>query len=202
MQTGVDFAAIKRSVALAPLLRCYQVRLRRSGAADRYRGCCPIHGGQGRDAFHVNLSQNVFHCFACSSGGTVLDFVAAMDRRSVREAALKLASETTGYSELPVASTQQRVTKKTKPASPLGFTLRGVDRGHPYLAARGIDTATAREFGMGFYRGPGIFSGRLVIPIHNRQSARRVGCLLWPGRGCQPPALPLPGRFCQIANPV
>ena len=168
MQTWVDFVAIKRSVALAPLLRRYQVKLRRSGAVDRYRGCCPIHGGQSQDAFHVDLSQNVFHCFACGAGGTVLDFVAAMDRCSVREAALKLAGETAGHIPLPIACGQALVTKKSKLVSPLRFTLRSLDSTHRYLADRGIDTATAREFGIGFYGGPGICSGRLVIPIHNR----------------------------------
>jgi hypothetical protein len=89
MQNWVDFAAIKGSVELAPLLRHYQVKLRRSGR-DQYRGCCPIHDGDSREAFHANLSQNVFHCFACGAGGTVLDFVAAMERCSLRDAALKL----------------------------------------------------------------------------------------------------------------
>jgi hypothetical protein len=56
---------------------------------DQYWGCCPIHRGEGRDAFHVNPARNIFHCFACGAGGTVLDFVAAMDRCSLFEAAQK-----------------------------------------------------------------------------------------------------------------
>jgi DNA primase len=166
MQTWVDFAAIKRNVALAPLLRHYQVQLRRSGR-DQYRGCCPIHGGDGREAFHANLSKNVFHCFACGAGGTVLDFVAAMDGCSLREAACKRTSQTAALRGPTIACAKQRVTKKSNPISPLGFTLRGIDAAHPYLAARGIDTATAHEFGIGFYAGPGVFSGRVVIPIHS-----------------------------------
>ena len=38
---------------------------------------------------------------------------------------------------------------------------------NPYLAQRGIDPATAAEFGVGFYPGPGLMSGRIVIPIRN-----------------------------------
>jgi DNA primase len=166
MQNWVDFATIKRTVELAPLLRHYQVKLHRSGR-DQYRGCCPIHGGEGREAFHANLSRNIFHCFACGAGGTVLDFVAAMDRCSLREAALKLSCQAAGLSDPARPGPKQLVTKKSKPLSPLGFSLRGVDPAHPYLATRGIAAATAREFGIGFYSGPGIFSGRLVIPIHN-----------------------------------
>jgi DNA primase len=170
MQTWVDFAAIKQSVPLAPLLRRYQVKLRRSGR-DQYRGCCPIHGGEGREAFHANLSKNVFHCFSCGAAGTVLDLVAAMDRCSLREAALKLAcsmAEPIAPAPAP-ACPKQLVTKKISSSSPLGFTLRGVDTAHPYLAARGIETPTAVQFGVGFYRGSGIFAGRLVIPIHNER---------------------------------
>ena len=37
----------------------------------------------------------------------------------------------------------------------------------PYLAERGITEKTALEFGVGFYAGPGLMHGRLVIPIHN-----------------------------------
>jgi len=177
MQSWVDFAAIKQSVPLGPLLRRYQVKLRRSGR-DQYRGCCPIHRGESRDAFHANLSKNVFHCFSCGAHGTVLDFVAAMDRCSLREAALKLAggmAEPTARPTAP-ACPRQLVTKKISSSSPLGFTLRGVDTAHPYLAARGIENLTAVQFGVGFYRGAGIFAGRLVIPIHNERGELMAYC--------------------------
>ena len=171
MCTWVDFMDIKRSVALAALLRQYQVKLHRSGI-DQYRGCCPIHGGEGRDAFHANLSRNVFHCFACGAGGTVLDFVAAMEGCSLREAALKLAGQTTAA----LASPKQLVTRENRPLRPLGFTLHGIDSAHPYLAARGIERATAEQFGIGFNRGSGIFGGRLVIPIHNEHGELVAYC--------------------------
>jgi DNA primase len=175
MQNWVDFAAIKRSIALAPLLRHYQVKLHRSGR-DRYRGCCPIHGGDSRDAFHANLTKNVFQCFACGAGGTVLDFWAAMDRCNLQEAAGKLASQTAALRQPTLACAKPLVSKKMKPLSPLGFSLRGIDSAHPYLAARNIDIATAEEFGIGFYSGPGIFSRRLVIPIHSERGELVAYC--------------------------
>jgi len=177
MQTWVDFATIKQSVPLAPLLRRYQVKLRRSGR-DQYRGCCPLHQGDGRDAFHANLTRNIFHCFSCGAGGSVLDFVAAMEKCSLREAALKLASATAA--PIPpvtiVPTARELVTRKNKVPTPLGFALRGVDSSHPYLASRGIPKATAEHFGIGLYRGPGIFSGRLVIPIHNERGELIAYC--------------------------
>ena len=89
MINWLDFKSIKRGVTLESVLRHYQVKLRRSGK-DQYRGCCPIHRGDGRDAFHVNLARNVFHCFSCGAGGTVLDFVAAMEGCSLFDAAQRL----------------------------------------------------------------------------------------------------------------
>lgn len=168
MDHYIDFAVIKQSVALAVVLRQYQVPLRRSGR-DQYRGICPIHRGTGREAFHANLRRNLFHCFSCGAGGTVLDFIVAMEGCTLREAACKLQPMAAmPASAAPVAVPgNPRVTKKTTPPLPLRFTLRNIDRSHPYLAARGIARATAEEFGIGYYRGSGILSGRLVIPIHN-----------------------------------
>lgn len=175
MSNWVDFAAIRRRVPLAPVLRRYHVQLRRSGR-DQYHGLCPIHCGEGRDAFHANLSRNIFHCFSCGAGGSVLDFISAIEGCTLREAALRLQQESFPAGETATAYGKQLVTKGKGAPAALGFTLRGVDSTHPYLAARGIDTPTAEEFGVGFYPGPGIFSGRLVIPIHNPHGALVAYC--------------------------
>ena len=67
-----DFKSIKRGMKLETVLRHYHVKLRRSGK-DQYRGCCPIHRGDGRDAFHVNLARN---------GGSV---ISRLPTRNVRD---------------------------------------------------------------------------------------------------------------------
>src|SRR5689334_19392209 len=105
MINWLDFRSIKRGVALESVLWHYQVKLRRSGK-DQYRGCCPIHGGDGRDAFHVNLARNIFHCFSCGAGGTALDFVAAMEGCSLFDAAHRLQSMT--GSSAPLTSIPNR----------------------------------------------------------------------------------------------
>jgi DNA primase catalytic core len=69
---------------------------------------------------------------------------------------------------LPAAAwVKATVTEKIRTPAPLDFTLRGIDYTHPYLAARGILPSTAADFGLGYYQGPRLCSGRLVIPIHN-----------------------------------
>ncbi len=170
----VDFKAVKSAVSMEMILGRYGVnRLRKSD--DELRGRCPIHQGEGQSTFHVNLSKNVFHCFSCKARGNVLDFIAAMEKCSVRDAALKL-KEWFAISSEPTATPV-----KAKPADtsggvgetetesnkPLNFHLKSVDSAHPYLAERGISQETAEAFGVGFYSGKGSMNGRVVIPIHN-----------------------------------
>ena len=167
MINPLDFKSIKCSVAMESVLRHYQVQLRRSGK-DQYRGCCPIHRGDGHNAFHVNSARNIFHCFACGAGGTVLDFVAAMEGCSLFEAAQRLQAMTSSSAPLSLTPNgKELVTKRRKVSSPLKFKLTGIDYAHPYLAKRGLSEKTAIDFGVGYYAGPGLMHGRLVIPIHN-----------------------------------
>jgi len=192
---GVDFRAVKAAVSLADVLRGYGVDWLRSRRPDHLEGRCPIHRGDRVDAFHVSLSKNAFQCFACQARGNVLDFVAAMEQCSVREAARRLARR------FPVP-TDGAVGELTKPNwlgknegsnKPLPFTLRGVDGSHPYLQARGILPETAARFGVGYYAGPGLMRGRLVIPIHDA----RGQLVAYAGRSLDgaPPKYRLPAGF-------
>jgi DNA primase len=166
MANWIEFAAIKKGVPLVAVLEHYRIdQLRRSGR-NQLRGRCPLHGGEGRETFHVNTVAQVFHCFSCGAGGSVLDLVAAVEGCELREAAEKLSGwgSVAGNFAPPQKTT---VTKKTSSVSPLKFRLRGVDGRHPYLTSRGIRETTASEFGIGFYAGPGLMSQRLVIPIED-----------------------------------
>lgn len=178
MRGWVDFSAVKQAVSLEAVLRHYQVpglRKRR----HQWVGHCPIHRGRRDDSFRASLGKNAFHCFSCQAGGNVLDFVAAMEKCSIRQAALRLQrwfsigapdESTAGPEGAPARRSVRKgelVRKKEECNPPLPFILTGVDPSHPYLGERGIDRATAVEFGVGFYAGPGLLSGRIVIPIAN-----------------------------------
>ena len=179
MTEWVDFRAVKKAVSLESVLRHYGVPgLHRRG--DRLAGRCPIHRGQREDSFRASLSKNAFHCFACQASGNVLDFVAAMEHCSVREAARRLQRwfvvPPPAGSGLPRPTIGggppgELVREKETSNAALRFALTGVDSTHPYLALRGIDRTTAAQFGVGFYAGPGLMSGRLVIPIRNARGA-------------------------------
>lgn len=188
----VNFSAVKRAVSLEAVLGHYQVDLRRRG--DQLQGCCPIHQGRRDDSFRAHLTRNVFHCFACQARGNVLDFVAAMERCSIREAALRLQQRFgVRAAEARDKRNRELVRKEEEKNVPLRFTLRGVEGNHPYLAERGIDPATAAEFGVGFYGGPGLMSGRVVIPIRNLHGE----LVAYAGRAVdgRPPKYKLPRGF-------
>lgn len=181
----VDFRLVKSAVSFRQVLDRYQVDwLRKSGS--ELRGKCPIHQGEGERTFHVNLEKGAFNCFSCRARGNVLDFVAAMERCSVRDAALKLrdwfgVASDAHPSPTPTAR-QGSATAKSNPAHasdndqinpPLAFQLR-VDPTHDYGKKRGITSEKLEEIGAGLCLSKGMFAGRFVIPLHDEQG-RLVG---------------------------
>jgi DNA primase len=183
--TWVDFKTVKEAVPILAVLQRYQVKgLKKNG--NEFRGRCPIHQGDGSESFHVNVEKNCFHCFSCKARGNVLDFVAAMEKCTVRDAALRLQEwfgltvgngSAAAVSKLAReeragegrASTDKGANGTAKePNKILGFQLQGIDHAHTYLTGRGITAETAQTFGVGFFPGKGSMSGRVVIPIHNQ----------------------------------
>lgn len=178
MSEWVNFREVKAQIQLADVIRRYDVKLQVSGSCC-LRGRCPLptHGSKDSTlSFSINTARNVWACHSQSCiarrggaiGGNVLDFVAVMEGCTIRDAALILKE----HLEVPGPSSRgnDRVIRPTVAASnrALGFRLFGVEPSHEYIAARGISLATARLFGIGYYRGHGYLSGRVVIPIHNR----------------------------------
>lgn len=200
MNRWVDFRQIKDAVPIGAVLERYAWKcLRRCG--DRVQGRCPIHRGQGENAFHADLCNNGFHCFSCHAGGSVLDLVAKLERCSVRQAAV-LLQEWFGLDRpvfRPARGTptpeEKRIRGKTKEAVPLRFSLRPIDHRHWYLSRRGIHADTAVHFGAGYYAGPGLLRGRVVIPIHNEHGQ----LLAYAGRSIDQvgPKYKLPGGFAK-----
>jgi DNA primase len=169
-QCWIDFDAIKGRVPMSAVLEHYRIAgLKVSGKAH-LRGRCPLHRGDGRETFHVDMAQQVFHCFSCQAGGSVLDLVMAIEGCGLHQAAERLSSwgHLTSRGHEPQLDTiKQTVTKKRECIPRLGFRLRNVDPRHPYLRTRGVAEVTAAEFGIGFYSGPGLMHNRLVIPIQD-----------------------------------
>ena len=200
MKAWLNFRQIKEAVTIGAVLQHYEWKcLRRRG--DHVAGRCPIHGGHGEESFHADLRNNGFHCFSCQAHGSVLDLVAKVERCSLRQAAQRLqewfgvegaASRSAGRNGQP---NQELIREKVKEPVPLRFSLRPIDNGHWYLKERSILADTAVHFGAGYYAGPGLLSGRVVIPIHNE----RGQLLAYAGRSIDGahPKYKLPGGFAK-----
>jgi DNA primase len=198
----VSFDEIKKVVTLEMALERYRIPLRRVNV-NTLRGKCPLpaHGSEkSNESFTATLTKGVGGAWACQShsciksrgrvGGNVLDFVAAMEQCSVRDAAIKLQMwflvPAAGKSHELVGKEPHAETSAGKEPEPqsipeknngvgenesnkaLAFKLQSIDHNHPYLAERGVTEETAKTFGVGFFPGKGSMQNRIVVPIHNR----------------------------------
>ncbi len=199
----VSFDEIKKTVTLEMALGRYGISLRRLNATT-LRGRCPLpthRSEKSSESFTATLNRGVGGAWACQSqscikargrvGGNVLDFVAAMEQCSVRDAAIKLQTwflVPAAGGSVPIAANSPHDTPKSsseiikhEPTAgdgnadskiessnkPLGFTLQNIEHTHPYLGERGVSTELAKQLGIGFFRGKGSMHDRIVIPIHN-----------------------------------
>jgi DNA primase len=198
----VSFDEIKKIVTLQMAIEHYGIPLRHVNATT-LRGKCPLpsHGSEkSKESFTATLNKGVGGAWACQSqscikargrvGGNVLDFVAAMERCSVRDAAIKLQTwflvPAAGNGSKPVGKEPRAksfagkepednlVSKKemngggeSESNKPLTFNLQNIDHAHPYLKERGLTEETAQKFSVGFFAGKGSMHDRIVIPIHN-----------------------------------
>lgn len=175
----VDFKSVKAKVSMETALSHYGVRLRRVGA-DEFRGKCPLpthSSARSNDSFSVSFTRNAWSCQSASCiaarsgrvGGNVFDFVAEMERCSIRQAALLLQHSLVDNQTPPTTFTNEEPAPYTQENRPLSFTLSNIDHRHPYVLSRGLSEEIASYFGVGHYGGNGFLHGRVVIPIHNER---------------------------------
>jgi DNA primase len=179
---AVDFAAIREQVRFEEVLRAYGIEVKGQGVERMIR--CPFHDDTSPSC-SINLEKKLFNCFACGEKGTVLDFVAGMERCSIPQAA-ELLHQRTGIPDTLIPSGGQRKEKRGPTAEnrPLKFTLP-LDPDHPYLAERGVSKTTVAKFGLG-YCDAGIMKGRICIPIHDADGQLVAYAGRWAGSNPPP----------------
>ena len=64
----------------------------------RYWGLCPFHG-EKTPSFSVDPEKQMYYCFGCKAGGSVIQFVMDMDRLEFVDAVKQLAEQV--HMELP-----------------------------------------------------------------------------------------------------
>lgn len=98
----VDFKALKAVVTVEAVAARYGVELRPVNASHK-RGRCPLPthpAGDEKESFSVNVEKRVWICHSApcakgrkgKKGGDVIELVAVMERCTLRDAGLKLAS--------------------------------------------------------------------------------------------------------------
>ena len=88
---GIDYQRLRPKLHMRQVLEliAFQATWQRG---LQLRGRCPIPGcrsASGR-SFSVHLTRQIYHCFACRSGGNALDLWAAVHSLSIHQAALDL----------------------------------------------------------------------------------------------------------------
>jgi DNA primase len=187
----IDFKALRAKLDFEQLLRDYGVDVKRKG--DQHHGFCPLPNHQGKKnsaSFSANLTRGIFQCFGCGAKGNVLEFAALMEgvdphnSTAFRNVALGLQERLCpepGATGKP--GKHPKEPQPVKPSAtpefaalvnaPLDFELKGLQSGHPYLAARGFTPETIAHFGLGFCS-RGMLKDRVAIPLHDHQG-RLVG---------------------------
>jgi DNA primase len=199
--TWVDIDAIKQRVTLHMIFDHYGLTGAQQGSEVRLR--CPFHDDT-HPSLCANVEKGIWQCFGCGLTGDAITFVMKClqidsgNRTADRLAAARYLAQTFGI-ETPrpppahavhdAAVAAHDMTPAGVPTTtpcranpPLAFTLRKLDTRHPYLFGdRRLRPETIDHFGLGMYTGPGIMTGRVVIPIHNTQGELVAYAGRWPG---------------------
>jgi DNA primase len=133
--------------------------LRRQGA--RWVGLCPFHD-ERTPSFSVDGQEKLYHCFGCGVGGDVIKFIEEKDGLGFAEAVELLADrygvELEREQEDPRAEAKRQRRRRLEQLLDrtagyyANFLWEAPEAGkaREYLAGRGLNEETLREFGVGY----------------------------------------------------
>ncbi len=137
-----------------------RTELRRAGG-DRWQGRCPFHD-ERTPSFGISPSKKMYHCFGCGAGGDVFRFVQETEGLDFADAVQALAErfniELVHEAEDPQAAERRRRRERLHELleRTAAFYVRHLwesdeaARARAYLAERGLEEATLREFRVGY----------------------------------------------------
>lgn len=133
------------------------VTLKKNG--HRYVGLCPFHN-ETAPSFSVDEQKQVYHCFGCKAGGSVIQFVMDIERLSFPEAVAFLADQL--HMPLPEMQNDPAYEKRRTLKERIYLANRMAARMYHqllwqpessailhYLQQRGLSDAVIRRFGIG-----------------------------------------------------
>ncbi len=131
---------------------------------NRYQALCPLHNDQKTPSFSVSPDKQLFHCFGCGAGGTVIHFVMAKENLDFMEA-VKLLAEKAGVPipdprsqgersrSTAIHNKKKRMYEMNSEAARFFFsclTEKGNEKALEYLRGRGLSNSTIKSFGIGY----------------------------------------------------
>jgi len=142
----------------SPLSEVVGRRVRLIKKGREWHGLCPFHN-EKTPSFTVNDDKAFYHCFGCSSHGSVFDFIMNTEGLSFPETVERLALD--AGMEVPRDSPEERqraqkfaglqdVTEAACSWFERSLHMPEGKAALDYLRGRGIDDATLKEFRLGF----------------------------------------------------
>ncbi len=131
------------------------VSLKRNGNSTV--GLCPFHN-EKTPSFHVSSSKQLYHCFGCGEGGTVINFVMKAENLDFVEAVKFLGDmygvrvDETVYDDKQ-ARRRKRLYEINKDAAKFFYATLGTPDGKEglnYFLSRGLSKEIITKFGLGF----------------------------------------------------
>ncbi len=131
---------------------------------NRYQALCPLHNDQKTPSFSVSPDKQLFHCFGCGAGGTVIHFVMKKENLDFMEA-VKLLADKAGIpvpdprsqkeksQSMAIHNKKKRMYDMNAEAARFFFsclTAKGNEKALEYLRHRGLSNATIKAFGIGY----------------------------------------------------
>src|SRR6516164_2558421 len=155
-----DFAyTVKQQADIVRIVGEY-VKLKKAGAQN-FSGLCPFHNEKS-PSFSVHATRQFYHCFGCGVSGDVFSFVQKIENITFPEA-VRLVAQRLGIalpktifsSEAEARDAKLRTTLlevQERACRFLQECLRRPEgaRARQYLAGRGVDDTTIKEFRIGF----------------------------------------------------
>lgn len=150
---------IRQRVDIVELVREYVPALKQAGR--NYKACCPFHQ-EKTPSFTVTPDKQIFHCFGCQAGGDAFSFLMRVEGLSYPEAVKRLGERVGVRVEQP-EDDDPRLKELSRLRAALEFardfyheTLKRspeADKARRYLAGRGVGSAQAERFKLGYAPG-------------------------------------------------
>jgi len=144
---------VRNSINIVDLVGRY-VHLKKKG--KDFGALCPFHP-EKTPSFQVSESKQIFKCFGCGEGGDVFKFVMLIEALSFPEAIRHLAEscgiplpQMTGPARERIEDREELFEILARAASFFSLCLQENAAAGTYLSERGIESATAEKFAIGY----------------------------------------------------